>query len=188
MTQEKESHKSERIFNLEKNIEQLKKERDRYDYLMFVKSSILDRVKNVSKFDKDLSLRAINQLVNRMDDKSYEIVSQECDDKNDAYYLYCRDDEHFIRIAYCNKLADEIDYSKNTLSFQDNVSSGFCSIDIEEYLYILDFMHDVIDYKLLKFDCMVSEEELNQLVYQFVCKYKYTRGCYGKKYKKTITY
>lgn len=63
-------------------------------------------------------------------------------------------------------------------SLKKDSSHGYCSIDNEDYLYILDFIERVVTYKVLKVDYDVCYEELEQLIYSFIPKYN------SKKYAK----
>lgn len=138
--------------------------------LIGIKRRDIEKIKSIGVFDKVDSLHAITKLVNSIDKGSFELKSLDIDEKSEVFYLDGNDGS-YIQLAYCDKEVDKIDYTSNSLNFGDNDSCGVCAIDREEYLYILEFMKFVMDYRLLKLDYDVCFEELDQSVNLFVCKY-----------------
>lgn len=86
--------------------------------------------------------------------------------------------EYYIQLAYFkDKDRDKICYRyKNSICISSSSSSnryGFdsCICD-ERYSYIVDFMNEVINYRLDKKDLSISLDEMMMLAEQFVKKYR----------------
>lgn len=141
----------------------------------------LAKLDDIYLFDKESILRAITKLVSNIDGVNYDLRSVSFGDYGDVFYLVNELDEFSVRLAYCDKEAKRIDFSNNVLELKKDSSHGYCSIDNEDYLYILDFIERVVTYKVLKVDYDVCYEELEQLIYSFIPKYN------GKKYAKNRT-
>ena len=141
----------------------------------------LAKLDDIYLFDKESILRAITKLVSNIDGVNYDLRSVSFGDYGDVFYLVNELDEFSVRLAYCDKEAKRIDFSNNVLELKKDSSHGYCSIDNEDYLYILDFIEKVVTYKVLKVDYDVCYEELEQLIYSFIPKYN------GKKYAKNRT-
>lgn len=141
----------------------------------------LSKLDDIYLFDKEPILRAITKLVSNIDGVNYDLRSVSFGDYGDVFYLVNELDEFSVRLAYCDKEAKRIDFSNNVLELKKDSSHGYCSIDNEDYLYILDFIEKVVTYKVLKVDYDVCYEELEQLIYSFIPKYN------GKKYAKNRT-
>lgn len=142
--------------------------------LLAIRLKNREKVKRIEEFDKEDSLRAINKLVNAIEGSNFELrkvdSAQYNDTDFDIFYLYREEDEVSIQLAYCKKDVDKIDYSDN-FSKECDILSGVCAIDKEEYMYILDFMKYVTEYKLLKVDYDLCFEEFEQLINIFICNY-----------------
>lgn len=141
----------------------------------------LAKLDDIYLFDKESILRAITKLVSNIDGVNYDLRSVSFGDYGDVFYLVNELDEFSVRLAYCDKEAKRIDFSNNVLELKKDSSHGYCSIDNEDYLYILDFIEKVVTYKVLKVDYDVCYEELEQLIYSFIPKYN------SKKYAKNRT-
>ena len=141
----------------------------------------LAKLDDIYLFDKEPILRAITKLVSNIDGVNYDLRSVSFGDYGDVFYLVNELDEFSVRLAYCDKEAKRIDFSNNVLELKKDSSHGYCSIDNEDYLYILDFIERVVTYKVLKVDYDVCYEELEQLIYSFIPKYN------SKKYAKNRT-
>lgn len=141
----------------------------------------LSKLDDIYLFDKEPILRAITKLVSNIDGVNYDLRSVSFGDYGDVFYLVNELDEFSVRLAYCDKEAKRIDFSNNVLELKKDSSHGYCSIDNEDYLYILDFIERVVTYKVLKVDYDVCYEELEQLIYSFIPKYN------SKKYAKNRT-
>ena len=141
----------------------------------------LSKLDDIYLFDKEPILRAITKLVSNIDGVNYDLRSVSFGDYGDVFYLVNELDEFSVRLAYCDKEAKRIDFSNNVLELKKDSSHGYCSIDNEDYLYILDFIEKVVTYKVLKVDYDVCYEELEQLIYSFIPKYN------SKKYAKNRT-
>lgn len=141
----------------------------------------LAKLDDIYLFDKEPILRAITKLVSNIDGVNYDLRSVSFGDYGDVFYLVNELDEFSVRLAYCDKEAKRIDFSNNVLELKKDSSHGYCSIDNEDYLYILDFIEKVVTYKVLKVDYDVCYEELEQLIYSFIPKYN------SKKYAKNRT-
>lgn len=141
----------------------------------------LAKLDDIYLFDKESILRAITKLVSNIDGVNYDLRSVSFGDYGDVFYLVNELDEFSVRLAYCDKEAKRIDFSNNVLELKKDSSHGYCSIDNEDYLYILDFIERVVTYKVLKVDYDVCYEELEQLIYSFIPKYN------SKKYAKNRT-
>lgn len=141
----------------------------------------LAKLDDIYLFDKESILRAITKLVSNIDGVNYDLRSVSFGDYGDVFYLVNELDEFSVRLAYCDKEAKRIDFSNNVLELKKDSSHGYCSIDNRDYLYILDFIEEVVSYKVLKVDYDVCYEELEQLIYSFIPKYN------GKKYAKNRT-
>ena len=141
----------------------------------------LSKLDDIYLFDKESILRAITKLVSNIDGVNYELRSVSFGDYGDVFYLVNELDEFSVRLAYCDKEAKKIDFSNNVLELKKDSSHGYCSIDNRDYLYILDFIEEVVSYKVLKVDYDVWYEELEQLIYSFIPKYN------SKKYAKNRT-
>ena len=141
----------------------------------------LAKLDDIYLFDKEPILRAITKLVSNIDGVNYDLRSVSFGDYGDVFYLVNVLDEFSVRLAYCDKEAKRIDFSNNVLELKKDSSHGYCSIDNEDYLYILDFIERVVTYKVLKVDYDVCYEELEQLIYSFIPKYN------SKKYAKNRT-
>ena len=141
----------------------------------------LAKLDDIYLFDKESILRAITKLVSNIDGVNYDLRSVSFGDYGDVFYLVNELDEFSVRLAYCDKEAKRIDFSNNVLELKKDSSHGYCSIDNEDYLYILDFIEEVVNYKVLKVDYDVCYEELEQLIYSFIPKYN------SKKYAKNRT-
>lgn len=141
----------------------------------------LSKLDDIYLFDKEPILRAITKLVSNIDGVNYDLRSVSFGDYGDVFYLVNELDEFSVRLAYCDKEAKRIDFSNNVLELKKDSSHGYCSIDNRDYLYILDFIEEVVSYKVLKVDYDVCYEELEQLIYSFIPKYN------SKKYAKNRT-
>lgn len=141
----------------------------------------LSKLDDIYLFDKESILRAITKLVSNIDGVNYDLRSVSFGDYGDVFYLVNELDEFSVRLAYCDKEAKRIDFSNNVLELKKDSSHGYCSIDNRDYLYILDFIEEVVSYKVLKVDYDVCYEELEQLIYSFIPKYN------SKKYAKNRT-
>lgn len=141
----------------------------------------LAKLDDIYLFDKESILRAITKLVSNIDGVNYDLRSVSFGDYGDVFYLVNELDEFSVRLAYCDKEAKRIDFSNNVLELKKDSSHGYCSIDNRDYLYILDFIEEVVSYKVLKVDYDVCYEELEQLIYSFIPKYN------SKKYAKNRT-
>lgn len=141
----------------------------------------LAKLDDIYLFDKEPILRAITKLVSNIDGVNYDLRSVSFGDYGDVFYLVNELDEFSVRLAYCDKEAKRIDFSNNVLELKKDSSHGYCSIDNRDYLYILDFIEEVVSYKVLKVDYDVCYEELEQLIYSFIPKYN------SKKYAKNRT-
>ena len=141
----------------------------------------LAKLDDIYLFDKEPILRAITKLVSNIEGVNYDLRSVSFGDYGDVFYLVNELDEFSVRLAYCDKEAKRIDFSNNVLELKKDSSHGYCSIDNEDYLYILDFIEKVVTYKVLKVDYDVCYEELEQLIYSFIPKYN------SKKYAKNRT-
>ena len=141
----------------------------------------LSKLDDIYLFDKEPILRAITKLVSNIEGVNYDLRSVSFGDYGDVFYLVNELDEFSVRLAYCDKEAKRIDFSNNVLELKKDSSHGYCSIDNEDYLYILDFIEKVVTYKVLKVDYDVCYEELEQLIYSFIPKYN------SKKYAKNRT-
>lgn len=140
----------------------------------------LSKLDDIYLFDKEPILMAIAKLISNIDGVNYELRSVSFGDYGDVFYLVNELDEFSVRLAYCDKEAKRIDFSNNVLEIKKDSSCGYCSIDNEEYLYILDFIEKVVSYKALKVDYDVCYEELEQLIYSFILRYN------SKKYAKNL--
>ena len=141
----------------------------------------LSKLDDIYLFDKEPIIRAIIKLVSNIDGVNYDLRSVSFGDYGDVFYLVNELDEFSVRLAYCDKEAKRIDFSNNVLELKKDSSHGYCSIDNRDYLYILDFIEEVVSYKVLKVDYDVCYEELEQLIYSFIPKYN------SKKYAKNRT-
>ena len=141
----------------------------------------LAKLDDIYLFDKESILRAITKLVSNIDGVDYNLRSVSFGGYGDVFYLVNELDEFSVRLAYCDKEAKRIDFSNNVLELKKDSSHGYCSIDNRDYLYILDFIEEVVSYKVLKVDYDVCYEELEQLIYSFIPKYN------SKKYAKNRT-
>ena len=141
----------------------------------------LSKLDDIYLFDKESILRAITKLVSNIDGVNYDLRSVSFGDYGDVFYLVNELDEFSVRLAYCDKEAKRIDFSNNVLELKKDSSHGYCSVDNRDYLYILDFIEEVVSYKVLKVDYDVCYEELEQLIYSFIPKYN------SKKYAKNRT-
>ena len=141
----------------------------------------LSKLDDIYLFDKESILRVITKLVSNIDGVDYNLRSVSFGGYGDVFYLVNELDEFSVRLAYCDKDAKRIDFSNNVLELKKDSSHGYCSIDNRDYLYILDFIEEVVSYKVLKVDYDVCYEELEQLIYSFIPKYN------SKKYAKNRT-
>lgn len=166
--------KTEKMIKLGKEIMMLSngESTEKNNRLLTIRLKNREKVKRIEEFDKEDSLRAINKLVNAIEGSNFELRKVDSAQYNDfdIFYLYREEDGFSIQLACCKKDVDKIDYSDNFLKECDMLS-GSCAIDKEEYLYILDFMKYVTEYKLLKVDYDLCFEEFEQLINIFICNY-----------------
>lgn len=147
-----------------------------YDKEINRKKLELERVKNINIFDKEISFDIIRKLVSVVEGREYKLCYYDSSRYYDVDYriacLVNENDGLRIQIAKDYDRIDKIDYSKNLRipSRHDEIEYP-CIVDFN-YLYILEFMDYVVEYRLSNADYNISEKELRQLVDLFVSKYK----------------